>query len=292
MVHRRRFITGLATTGTIAVAGCSSDEGDPAGSTGSEEPSDENSGEAEDSGEAQFELVEWDMPSEIEINQPISISVTVKNVGGSAGEFTAPIYERTPNSEWVRLGEGEFGTIQPGETAEIMGDEFVYRYINRYEYRLGDFQQTTILQTVSAKIGWGVEYTTPSGYVIRVDEPDLQSSYEYENYSGEVSRKEPDSGGQWAFINAYVRNETGQANFSPLAPEITLLYGNSQADGETILIDDPINKGEPFDGGELQPGVERNGWIVYQIPSDVSIDDLTIAWSKTTFGGEIAVNWE
>lgn len=190
------------------------------------------------------------------------------------------------------MGEAEFGTIQPGEAAEVTGDEFVYRYINRYEYRLGDFQQTTILQTVSAQIDWGVEYTTPSGYVIRVDEPDLQSSYEYENYSGEVSTKEPDNGGQWAFVNAYVKNETGQANFSPLVSEISLLYGNSQADGETILIDDPINKGEPFEGGELQPDIERSGWIAYQIPSDISSDQLTMAWSKTTFEGEIAVNWE
>lgn len=33
MLHRRRFITGLATTGTIAVAGCSSDGGSSNGAT-------------------------------------------------------------------------------------------------------------------------------------------------------------------------------------------------------------------------------------------------------------------
>lgn len=41
MVHRRRFLSGLATTGTITVAGCSNEEGDPTGSTGSEQTSDE-----------------------------------------------------------------------------------------------------------------------------------------------------------------------------------------------------------------------------------------------------------
>jgi hypothetical protein len=292
MVQRRKFLASVATTGIITVAGCSSGGGDPTGSTESENTSNENTNTEEDSGEAQFELVEWNIPSEIEINEPTNISVTVENAGDSAGEYIAPIYERTPNSEWTRLGEAEFGTIQPGERAEMTGDDFVYRYINRYEYRLDDFQQTAVLQTVSAKIDWGTEYTTPNGYVIRVDEPNLQGSYEYENYNGEVSPKEPDSGGQWAFVNAYVRNETGQSNFSPLATDISLLYGSSQADGETVLLDEPINKGEPFEGGELQPGVERSGWIAYQIPSGVSIDDLTVAWSKTTFEGEIAVNWE
>lgn len=309
MLKRRRFITSAATAGAITVAGCSSDEGDPTGSTEGEESPDENTNEEDESAEqedsdeeeesaqestseAQFELVEWNLPSEIEINESTNLAVTVENVGDSAGELTAPIYERTPDSEWTRLGEVEFGTIQPGKEAEVEGDEFVYRYINRYEYRLSDFRQTTTVQTVSAQIDWGTEYTTPSGYIIRVDEPDLQSSYEYETYSGEVSPEEPESGGQWAFANAYVRNETGQTNYSPLASDIDLLYENSQADGDTILINEPINKGDPFDGGELQPGVERSGWIAYQVPRDVSVNDLTIAWSKTTFEGEVAVNWE
>ena len=89
----------------------------------------------------------------------------------------------------------------------------------------------------------------------------------------------------------YVKNETGQAASSPLALDMALIYGNSQSDGDTVLIDEPTNKGEPFDGGELQPGIERSGWIAYQVPSDISTDDLTMAWSDTTFDGEIAVNW-
>ena len=292
MVDRRKFITSVATAGTIAVAGCSSDEGDPTGSTENGESSDDSTGDESDSGEAQFEFVEWNVPSEVEINEEIEVGMVVENVGEEAGEFTAPFYERTPDSEWARVSEVDFGTIDPGEDVEMVFEEVVYSYINRYEMRLGDFQQTAVLQVVSAKIGWGSEYTTPNGYVLRVDEPNLQGSYEYETYDGEVSPKEPESGGQWAFVNVYVKNETGQAASSPFASDFDLLYGNSQSDGDTLLIDDPVNKGEPFEGGELQPGVERSGWIAYEIPGDISTDDLTVAWSKTTFDGELAVNWE
>lgn len=292
MVTRRKFITGIVTAGSISVAGCSSDEGDPTGSTESEESSDETSSGETSSGEAQFEFVEWNVSSEVEINQGVEIGVTVENTGEAAGDYSAPLYERTPDSDWTNMTEIDFGTIQPGNDVEMVFEDVVYNYINRYELRLGDFQQTTVLQTVSAQIDWGTEYTTPSGYIIRVDEPELQGSYEYEDYTGAASQKEPDSGGQWAFVNVYVKNETGQAASSPLAFDMSLIYGNSQADGDTVLVDDPANKGEPFDGGELQPGIERSGWIAYQVPSDISTDDLTMAWSTTTFDGEIAVNWE
>jgi hypothetical protein len=291
MVNRRKFITGVVAAGSISVAGCSSDEGDSTESTETEESSDESSTEETASGEAQFEFVEWNVPSEVEINQGVEIGVTVENTGGTAGDFAAPLYERTPDSDWTNMTEIDFGTIQPGNDVEMVFEDVVYDYVNRYELRLGDFQQTTVLQTVSAQIDWGNEYITPNGYIIRVDEPELQDSYEYEDYSGAVSQKEPDDGDQWAFVNVYVKNETGQAASSPLALDMALIYGNSQSDGDTVLIDEPTNKGEPFDGGELQPGIERSGWIAYQVPSDISTDDLTMAWSDTTFDGEIAVNW-
>jgi len=261
-----------------------------------EEPDDESADGGSDdeaaSEEAEFELVEWTMPSEVELNEEIEIGMVIKNAGGQADDYTAPLYERTPDSDWTRVSEVDFGTIQPDEEVEMVFEDIVYSYINRYELRLGDFQQTSAIQVLSAKIDWGTKYTTPNGYIIRVDEPELQKSYEYKDYTGATKPKEPDSGGKWAFLNVYVKNETGKAEFSPLVGDISLLYGNSQADGETILLDEPINKGEPFEGGELQPGVERSGWIAYQIAGDVSTDDLNAAWSKTTISGEISVNWE
>lgn len=311
MMKRRELCAGVATTGILAITGCTGTEGDPTGSTEvpstdtptedptatpteepstdtpTEEPTEEPTPE-----EPQFEFVRWNLPSEAEINTPVELGIVVENTGETAGEFTAPLYERTPDSDYTKVGDAEFGTIQAGDDIELVYPDVTYAFIDRYEYRLGDFQQTTAIQTVSASIDWGTQYTTPRGYVFRVDEPDLQDSYEYENFSDEVELKQPDSGGQWAFVDVTVRNETGQTAFSPLATDINLLYGNSQADGETILLEEPINKGEPFDGGELSPGVERSGWILYEIPSDLSVNDITITWSDTTFEGEFGVNWE
>jgi hypothetical protein len=277
----------------LAIAGCTGTEGDPTGSTevpSTDTPTEEPT-EVVTPQEAEFELVSWNLPSEAELNTPVELGIVVENTGGTTEEFTAPLYERTPDSEYTKLVDAEFGTIQAGESIELVYD-VSYAFIDRFEYRLGDFQLTTVIQTVSASIDWGTQYTTPEGYVLRVDEPNLQDSYEYENYSGEVELNQPDNGGQWAFVNVTVKNETGKTAFSPLASDINLLTGNSQADGETILFEEPINRGEPFDGGELSPGVERSGWIAYEIPSGVSVKDITMTWSDKTFEGELGVNWE
>jgi len=163
--------------------------------------------------------------------------------------------------------------------------------MNRYEIRLGTFDQTATIQGVSATVPWGDEYTTPEGYRIRVEQPDVQPTYESEDYDGSIVDVEPESGGQWAFATIWVKNETGQASYSPLASEFGLLYGNKQADGERFLVDDPINRGDPFEAGELQPGVERSGWIAFQVPDDLGVDDLTMAWSEDTYDGQISVRW-
>lgn len=311
-MERRKYLA--ITGGTIALAGCSSDgssESEPEEGNGEqeseseeqetepeennqeseEEQNQEQEEEEEEPEPASFEVVEYDIPETVEIGEEVTLSVTVRNVGGQEGDLSVPIYGRTPDSSWQEGGEVSLIGIGSGENATAEVGSIEYNYLNRYEYRLGTSSKTVVVQTVSAKISWGEEYTTPAGYRIQVDEPNLQDTYEYEDYQGNIVDKEPDSGDQWAFVNVWVKNETGQTSFSPLASEFGLLYGNSQSDGDTLLIDEPINKGESFEGGELQPDVERNGWIAYQLPGDISTNDLTMAWSQETIEGQIAANW-
>ena len=292
-MNRRGVIEAIGVGGLTVLAGCSSNSSDDQSEQVGEEPDEETPDEETPDEEtpdeeAEFEFVEWNVPSEVELNEEFDLRVVVANTGGEAGDFTAPLYARTPESDWSKVSELDFETIPPDTQTEV-SLPVVYAYINRYELRLGNFEQTTVLQTVSAQIDWGGKYITPSGYVIRADEPELQDSYEYEGFTGELSQKEPDSGGQWVFVNMYVKNETGQVEYSP--SNFALVTGNSQYDSEIILAFDPINQGDEFEGGELQPGIERSGWIAYQIPSNISVSDLTLAWSKTTFNGEIVVNW-
>lgn len=303
-MNRRNLLRNLTLIGSVAIAGCSSDGGRDQDTSSGDEQSEsddgqsgdqtgeESNGEDNQEGSTSFELEEWGVPSEVEINEAFTQSVTVTNTGDAAGELSTELYQRTPESDWTSVEDADFGTIEPGETATVSYEGISYRYVNRYEFRLADFEQTAVLQTVSAKLEWGTEFTTPNGYVIRVDKPEFQATYTYEDYSGASNEARPEDGGQWVFVNVYVKNETGQTAFSPLASDFALIYGNSQADGETLLLDEPAEKGEPFNGGELQPNVEREGWVAYEVPSELSVEDVRIAWSQTTINGPVSVNWE
>lgn len=300
-MDRRRFVQLIGGSTLASVAGCSSDSPDTAGGEGATQTPTETQTQTEPQTRtqtetpepAEFEVVEYNIPETVEIGTEVTFEITIQNRGGQTGDFTEPLYYRTSDSEWQEGGDWVFRDVDPGESVTGETDEpVVFDYIQRWEFRLGQSPKTAVLQTVSAKRQWGSEYTTPRGCRIRADTPTLQDSYEYEDFTGEIKNEEPENGGQWAFVNLWVKNETGQANYSPLSSEFVLLYGESQSDGQTILVNEPINKGEPFDGGELQPGVERSGWILYEIPPGIVVDELTLAWSQDTFEGQIAVNWE
>jgi hypothetical protein len=297
-MNRRKFVQLIGMSATAGLAGCSSDSsdnpnsGDSTETTTGTEAQTETETETESPEPAEFEVVEYAIPETAEIGTEVTLEITIRNTGGQTGDFTAPLHARTPDSNWQEGGDWTFTDVAPGESATAEIDEpVIFDYIQRYEFRLGQSPKTAVLQTVSAKVPWGEEYATPGGYRIRADEPTLQDSYEYEDFRGNIKDAEPDNGGQWAFVNVWVKNETGQANYSPLSNEFGLLYGSSQSDGQTYLTDEPINKDESFEGGELQPGVERSGWIAYEIPSEIQMNELTLAWSQDTFEGQIAANW-
>lgn len=301
-MDRRAVITTAAMLGVASISGCTGDEenGEPNSSEpeATEEPSTESTQQPssdepnrETQSEAQFELVEWITPSEAEINEGVEIGIVVKNTGGQPGEYTAPFYERTPDSDWTRVAEVDFETIQPSEEIEYMFQEVTYSFVNRHEFRLGDFQQTSAIQIVSAKLDWSTEYTTPDGYQIEVEQPDIEESYEYEDFSGQISERTPDSGNVWAFVNVWVKNETGTTTYSPTTSDFSLRFGDTQVDSSIAVTEDIISRGQRYESGNLQPGVERSGWILYEVPDGVFGEDISIGYSQTTLDGDIIVNW-
>jgi hypothetical protein len=292
---QRRAFTSIVSVGIVtSIAGCSSDSPEGSDADGEESNDDTQSTQSDSSdeqqsqdGEASFEVVEYDLPETVSIGSSVSGSIVIRNAGDTAGETTAPLYVRTPDSDWNLVNEYDVEEVEPGETARLNIETNTLEYINRYEFALGRSDNTAVIQTVSAEIDWGSEYTTPEGYVIRVDRPELQNTYTAEGYDGETEES-PEDRGQWAFVNVYVKNETGQSEYSPTG--FALVSGSSQFDS-TILFNDPVNKGDQYESGELQPGIERSGWLAYELPADLSAGDLTMAWSKSTIGGEISVNW-
>lgn len=94
MANRRRFITGVVTAGTLAIAGCS--------------------GSQDTNGEPEFEIREVrTSPSIAQSGEEITAAATIANVGEGSGmtsvEFSLDVAQST----------AETGTINPGDTTQI-----------------------------------------------------------------------------------------------------------------------------------------------------------------------------
>lgn len=287
----------------MPLAGCSGEENSDATTsepktepttqapTTTKEPTEESTEEPTEEPEpASIQLDQYTTPNKVEIEEMFSIKVSVTNTGGQSTDFSAPLYMKSGDSTWSEQGQLDFGEVPPGETKQVTTNEFSFSYLNRYEIRLGDFSTTAVVQTVSSQFEWGGQYKTPKGYLVRVDEPELQDTYKYEDYMGDIQQKSPDNEGQWAFVNVRVENQTGSPNYSPMSSEFKIVSNQSQYDSK-FLLSDPVDKGEKFEGGELQPGIVREGWIPYAIPSDLSVSDLTLSWSTTYYDGDVSVEW-
>ena len=297
-MNRRGVIEAIGVGGLTVLAGCSSNSPNEQSEQGEDNTPTQTATEVP--APAKFDgtagTVEYHIPQELGIGERATIKITIHNTGERSGDFSAPLYVRDPeDGEWQVLQHWEANDVPPGNSVkmETPADgitKFIqFDHIRRVQYRLGELSKSPVIQITPANLSWGEQYTTPEGYIIAINQPTLQDTYDYEGFGGMMRQAEPDDGNQWVFVNAYVKNETGQVEYSP--SDFALIYGNSQADSEIILAFDPINQGDQFEPGDLQPGIERSGWIAYQIPSNISASDLTIDWSKTTFDGEIIVNW-
>ena len=300
-MNRRGVIEAIGVGGLTVLAGCSSNSSNEQSEQGEDNTPTQTATEVP--APAKFDgtagTVEYHIPQELGIGERATIKITIHNTGERSGDFSAPLYVRDPeDGEWQVLQHWEANDVPPGNSVkmETPADgitKFIqFDHIRRVQYRLGELSKSPVIQITPANLSWGEQYTTPEGYIIGINQPSLQDTYEHKKFGYTVSA-EPDDGNQWVFVNAYVKNETGQTALSPFGSDFVLIYDNSQVrqNYDDSPFYDPINQGDEFEVAELQPGIERSGWIAYQIPSNISASDLTIAWSKTTFNGEIVVNW-
>jgi hypothetical protein len=242
---------------------------------------------------ASFELVEYNSPESVSINETAEITATVENTGEVAGVFSAEVYVRFDASEqFSPLDDPVEAEIPPGGQVEITIAEYQPLYTDEaLEARLGDFEETLTVNAVSATLEYGTTFTQYDGYLINLSNPRLTQSYTSEGYTGGEEEESAPEGSQWLFVSVLVENGTGETELSPLSSDFSVLAGNSQFD-PAILVPEPVEQGQPYDGGELQPGVVREGYIGFEIDAGLSLDDLQIVYTTQTIDGEVTVYWQ
>jgi hypothetical protein len=83
-------------------------------------------------------------------------------------------------------------------------------------------------------------------------------------------------------------NESGEVRNLPVARNFAIVAGNQQYDwtGET-------RPGGGYDGGRVQPGIERDRFAVFEVPEDTTQDELDVVWTTQFSDGAMStVYWD
>ena len=135
-LSRRHYLALTGLTAASLVAGCSGD--DDTDDT-EDDDTDDTEDEEEDPDPAAFEIVDVDYPTEVDVGEEHTISVTVENVGGQTGDFEEMLeISVAADPAWEDVGLYGIGNVEPGETATESTDSFAFDEPATYQFRIGD----------------------------------------------------------------------------------------------------------------------------------------------------------
>lgn len=285
---RRHLLATGTTTALLGIAGCSSDNSGDDSSTDEDTPTDDSTDSGSSGGasaEAEFQITGVDAPEQVEIGEPHTFSVDVENTGEADGTWTDTLLVKTGNSDWQEVGEVEM-EVPAGETKTWTSGEVSFDYQTMVTLGFQNAQKEVQIQVVAASLSYGESFTNPEDMKVTCTGVDLQQAYQYKDYNGDTATERAPDGKQWAFVNLRAENVGGSKEFTPLESDVSIVANNTQYDSQYI------NKEEGrYDGGEINPGIVREGWLCYEIPESLSKDDFTVVYSAENYQGNWTVHW-
>jgi hypothetical protein len=244
-----------------------------------------------------FEIEDFDFPSEVEIRATATGSVTIRNVGGAAGTFQG-IFQHIDydTQEWEQV---ETITLEIDAGSEVTWSTEIHgSVVGTSKFRLLPETTSRVVDVVPATRSFGDRFTTPAGAEIRVDLGAMNfsgfaSSFDIE-YLFDNETVTARDGLQFAFVKVNAKNTSRESLGLPSREAFTALAGGSEYsvyDAREYGWADfasPINGTEYHTGLLADPGESRSGWLVFEVPSEISQNDLTLDCS---LDGKTVVNW-
>lgn len=237
-----------------------------------------------DGGDPEFSIVEIDAPEEVAIGEEFTYSITVENTGGADGVWAQTVMAKEPDGQWQSAPlELE---VPAGETKTWESDTVTVNYTTQLLFRLDEADVEFSIRFVSATLGFGEEYVSPDGMAFTVDSIEFFDSYTWSGSSGNTYEEQAPAGKKWAKVYVVAENKGSEQAYSPFASDVSIIADNSQYDNTYISNDE----GE-YEHSEIAPGIVREGWIVYELPEDLSKDDFRVQWADDNFEGSWTVYW-
>ena len=136
------------------------------------------------------------------------------------------------------------------------------------------------------EFSFGETFVAPNDVAVTVDRVELTDSYEWSGGSGSTYTEEAPDGKQFAWVYLTAENRSGDTEFLPLDWDIYIRSGNRQYDAELVLRDEG-----QYEGGQVGPGIVRDGWLNYEIPADLAVSDLSVVWHESGIFDEWTATW-
>ena len=138
------------------------------------------------------------------------------------------------------------------------------------------------------ELDWGDSVRVATDQVISFGEPELLTEYDFENFSGETETHAAPGGEQFVFIHVEIANESDGSRTTPNRLSFELVGGQTQRD---TMSRGEYERDDGYDGlNEVLDGVVEGGVLPFQMPSDLTRDDLRLVHSWTE--RETGIGWE
>lgn len=294
-MNRRQFLAGLGGTG---LAGCMAGEGTPTEATVSRTPTPkpaptptvERSTPTADEGvvarSTWFDLVDVDAPDEVEIGESYTLAFSVRNTSERTRTFSTRIRIEPPGSDGGADPDLSRETVVPGEIVTLESRSFTGRRLGTVHHTLATFEHRVSVDVVARRLPFGLGYTTPTGVLLTVLRIRFSRSLKY-SLSDYVYEESAPSGKTWVFATVYAENVASSTELLPFKVNFSLLVGGSRY----TYIGTHAPQGQ-YNGGRVDSGTVRQGWIRFEVPTSVEVDDLAVAWTDNVYDATLAVRWE
>jgi len=286
-MDRRQYIAATLSAASLSIAGCSSDgESSSQSDATTPTPEPDTPTDTPTPTPASFEVDSFAGPDSVELNEPYTLTLEVTNTGGRPGTFEPDMRVRAGNGDWSAVTPPVEMEIGAGETASKNIEFTASPYLQSLTYELGATADRVSFNVVSKTLELGETYTNPDSIALSASEIDFQPEYSYDsgNY---IYTEQPSDGRKFAFLKFSAENTGNSPRPAPLQVDVAMIIDDGQY--EPIVY---YGDREAYEGGDIQPGIVREGTILYEVPESATKDEIRVVWSESYYDGDASVYWE
>ena len=235
--------------------------------------------------DSQFELVEVEAPTEVGVMDPFTYSYTVANAGDEDATFWT-YFTLDAWGESEVISERHALEIPAGEEETVENNTAHSPYIGTLRYTIHEFDQSFSIEAGPASREVGEEWRSPNDIRLRVNNIEFTDTYEYEDYDGATSEESASAGSQWAFIDFYAENVGNESEYIPYDRDVNIIADGQQFETAYITKEEGA-----YESDQIRPEISREGWIAYEIPAELTPEDIEVSYTNDVYEGEWTVRW-